>query len=812
MASIEEIFLAQANQAEKIQDSPIDLVPDSSALFTAKVAFDSPSKSGAWLREKLDQLGVSKQTFEGFRSNDQWLDEVISTTKDNKVYSKEELQKMYPEAEPGLFKNSNTKRFAEYIIERNKYNKALSILKDFNSKDNYGAIDTVTSAMPNFLRDIGYGAVQNLGPVDMAANAVIAAGAAYAAPYVGLGSIVGGVLTASVPQWVALGAITEGFTGTFSYLLEKQLEPKTQEEADIWQIPISVAFGAGGGLLTGAWKNGHLNWFNNSGKGGKAAFNNSADDFLKSGKMGTPEPEITRIPKWEQTRVEINISKQLEGDAQLRLGYDQELEIKGQVGFDNTVKGLLPDLNKTPTGEITPLGKLRYKVYSGSRYIPFDAEEGRWFALYEDSSPGAHHGAESPFYQSTYLAELSGDIRAYSASVKQGGKLVEIYVRDENLKIADLADPDIVELVANTIREYSNVFDNALPENLDGQTLMRFMESQTAYEMIQRGVKEALTLLEYDGIKYSTVESILGERFAKNHLFLFDGISSLRRKGLDILDGSLGALPEPVEFTFETAKTKKDLIKSEGILRNGKKIKMDPLGIFESDPFFGDSTSKLAYVEYFSANQIKEIDDAITKNSIKSIKSKYPQLKQDSIDYLKQLKQFQEYDSYAAKLETINETFKNVHSFMYLPEKDRLELYKLMEEGITKRRQLDRQFKKALKEQNISDALKAEADTLTVKIKETFNKDLVDKIVNKSVQQLEKEGRAQTIIEKANVQQAAERLNKMVEDRIGTPREKQLPQIIEDYEAKIEALAKQDPEIYNEVMKAADFCLRRATK
>ena len=53
---------------------------------------------------------------------------------------------------------------------------------------------------------------------------------------------------------------------------------------------------------------------------------------------------------------------------------------------------------------------------------------------------------------------------------------------------------------------------------------------------------------------------------------------------------------------------------------------------------------------------------------------------------------------------------------------------------------------------------------------------------------------------------------KMVEDRKGTPKERQIEHIIRKWEDLVEKMKQNNPEIVDELIKATDFCLRKYTK
>lgn len=603
MAQISDLYLSKdPSTVNKIQDTPTLTEPDSSFLYTAQKAIESPSRSGAWAREKMDML-------------------YGATT-----YSAPELEKMYPDAPKGLFKHENTKEFAEYILERERANQTLEILKDYRSRN---------SALPNIARDIGYGILQNTGPLDIAAGAAIGAGIMYAAPVVGLGTLASGALTATTGQWATMGALDGFLSGTFGYLLDKQLEYKTQEKADPNQIWVGAGLGAAIGGLSGLWKN--RNIYSRSGGGLKGAFDKAADDFLRGdGKIEIPEDQITRIPKGEY-------STRWAAFDQIKSGKTPDL-IEGKT------PKLITDTH-TPNGDVTMVGRIKYKTYSGAEYFPHDAKPNTLFALVSDGSTMTHNGAEAPFAGATYLSETSGDLRAYSSAVNQAGRLVE--VPTGNLKIADLNKTESLNLVKDILAHYTDLVDGEIKDGFNAQELMHFISNQATGDLIQHDLMAALKAEGYDAIAYNTVESIAGRTFKRKHTFLFDGLSGKETKTIGSLDGTLGALPESVSLNNEISSKMYNLRYAEGITVDGQKISLDPHGYFTSDPEFDNELVRKAYIQYFDKVAVDEVKEAMLQGTTDSISSKYPQLTKEVLEDIAQVEKFSKIDKPELKKEMV---------------------------------------------------------------------------------------------------------------------------------------------------------------
>lgn len=80
-------------------------------------------------------------------------------------------------------------------------------------------------------------------------------------------------------------------------------------------------------------------------------------------------------------------------------------------------------------------------------------------------------------------------------------------------------------------------------------------------------------------------------------------------------------------------------LKQDGYLSNGKKISLDDSGYFRTDPIQYDDSFIAGYTEYFSKNQIDEINNALDKTKdYDSILKAYPDINENIKAYLDDLK------------------------------------------------------------------------------------------------------------------------------------------------------------------------------
>lgn len=759
MSSLHDLYLSK--DPNSMQSLPVDQVntePDNGSVWDViGIGQSIPSIGSAWIKDKLDRIEGAKP---------------LSVT---------QLQEKYPDA-PELFKHPSTARMAEFIYERAYNEKLHERLKEMNQEG---------SALPHWVRDLGYG-ISSTSPVTATVGAVIGAGVVAAAPAIGLGTVVGGTLSASALQWGAMGMIDAHLTGTFEYLMTKQQQSYTDVEPNYTnQVLLPTVLGGAFSYFGGAAKN----YFSKAGKGAKNAFDTAADDWLKNGKnyINIPDDKITRIPRGS-FKNEWHAWNQVEGGG------------PAPKQITNTMGVALPEPPMPTTENATILGKMKYKTYSGAEYFPVDAEPNMRYALHNAESPMSHHGAEEAFAGATYLSENSGDVRAFASSVNQKGNLLKVDI--SNSKIADLnKDPALFNMVADIVEQFKGVVDSEVPRDT-AQSLMRFIARQDAGDLIQHDISLALKADGYEGIAYSTAEKISDKVFRRNHLFMFDGIKGIPTKTVDILDGTAGALPQEVTLNNEIASKAYNLRYGNGITSNGKEIKLDPYGMFSTDPIFGDEAMRITYTEYFDKSAVDKINKLVEGNNIGPLRKAFPQIQRETIDYLKQLKMYEHDMGLINQKELADELFSNPSAFANLPKKQRLEIISQVETSVKKKKEID-DLILGMANSDAKDVEIKQIEILKTQLKDIVDNNLKRSIVNKSVEQLTREGKAQAIIEQAKVDEMTKTLVDRVFKRVGTDKAHQIDHIITEYNARVEALANQDPSLYDEIIKAVDFCLRR---
>jgi hypothetical protein len=429
------------------------------------------------------------------------------------------------------------------------------------------------------------------------------------------------------------------------------------------------------------------------------------------------------------------------------------------------------------------------------------------YALHNAESPMAHHGAEEAFAGATYLVENSGDVRAFASSVNQKGNVLKVDL--SNTKIADLnKDPALFNMIADIVEEFKGVIDSEVPRD-SAQSLMRFIARQDAGDLIQHDISLALKADGYEGIAYNTAEKISDRVFRRNHLFLFDGIKGVPTKTVDILDGTAGALPQEVTLNNEIASKAYNLRYGNGITSNGKEIKLDPYGMFSSDPIFGDEAMRMTYTEYFDKMAVDKINKLVEGNNMGPLRRAFPQIQRDTLDYLKNLKKYEIDMGLTNQKQLADKVFDNPSAFVNLPDKERMALIAKVEKGTKNRQLIDDIMKEMAKDATDQADAAHIVELMKVQIKDLVERDIKKTLLNKSVEQLAREGRVQSIIEEAKVDEMTKKLVDDVFNRVGTDKAYQIDHVIEQYNAKVEYLANQDPTLYDEIIKAVDFCLRR---
>lgn len=693
--------------AEKLRDSVLPAQADIGLLDQLSVAVDKPSiTGGALARWAMDRA-------EGSRD-----------------YSPEELAQMYPDAPEGTFKSRNTKRMGDWLNKRAMNEDLYSNMNKVRSMG-YGSTY-------NAITDVGYGIVQETSPTDIllgvASGGLVNAAAAGAGMALKAGSMNLGLrglsyLGQSTTKAIIASEMVEGILSVpMDYAIRKGLEDQVQEKASLSE----AAMGAFGGAV------------------------------LSSGLRLTGRQIAKRFSKTMERMDPA--TRQAFGNA-----LEEELNAMTEPGTNWEMAGKFSELE--PVRKLNVDDRLKYKVYSAAEGIPksmSEIEGGGYYALYNKSSAMSHNGAASPFGQSVHLADNVGDLKAYSASVKQAGSVVQL---DPNeFKIFTVAE-DVPETVA--IKQILSDAGVEAPTLQKGLDILRGMDEEG--DLIEFEVQEYLKNSGYEGIKLTETSTLLDKTFTKNNTFIFDGIEGKTQKTIAQLDGSLAGLPESTAF-FQNTKANA-LRNGEGVMTNGKQIKLDPQGYFNTDPFYGHPERGLTYTEYFDADQIAEINAKVESGYPKALKKKYQGLTDDLIEHVRQLnimKEFEDASMVEEKMKGLPKEWEPVMKDI-----------------------LDTETEIALVEKLMVDRGNYEA-----------NKELIQK----TVEQQAKEGKAASLLEKMDFDKITKKFVDRIEKRINTTGERQIESIIRQYEDVVEKMKQNNPEIVDELIKATDFCLRKYTK
>lgn len=709
--AVRDLLIGEDPKAvERIQDSPLPTEPQIGIMDQLSVAIDKPSVTGGALAR--------------------WAMDKVDGSRD---YSPEELARMYPDAPEGTFTSRNTKRMGDWLNKRAMNEDLYSNMNKVRSMGHGSTYNAIT--------DVGYGIVQETSPTDIllgvASGGIVSAASAGAGAALRAGSMNLGLrglsyLGQNTTKAIIASEMVEGLvTLPIDYAVRKGLEPYTQEQESF----TDAVLGTIGGAAVSA--------------GLRATGRQLAKRFSKIHERMDPA------------------TRQAFGNA-----LEEELNAMTEPGTNWEMMGKFSELE--PLRKLNVDDRLRYKVYSAAEAIPRSMDElegGGFYALYNQSSSMSHNGAASPFGQSVHLADNAGDLKAYSASVKQSGAVVKLDPAEFNILNMTALEETSKEAVA--IKQILSDAGVEAPTLKEGFDILRKMDEQG--DLIEFEVQEYLKQSGYEGITLNENYSLLDKTFSKNNTFIFDGIEGKSRKIIEQLDGSLAGLPESTAF-FQNTKGNA-LRNGEGIMTNGKQIKLDPQGYFNTDPFYGNPEKGLTYVEYFDADQIAEINAKVETGYPKALKKKYQGLSDDLIEHVRQLNIMKEFED-ASMIEA---------DIQKLPAE-----WELVMKDI-----LDTETEIALVEKLMIDRGNYEA-----------NKELIQK----TVEQQAKEGKAARLLEKMDFDKITKKFVDRVEKRIGTPRESQTESIIQHYNDLVEKMKQNNPEIVDELIKATDFCLRKYTK
>lgn len=669
--------------------------------------------------------------------------------------SPEELRKLYPHAPKELFDQPLTERMADWRVERQQQEDIFNQVQAIRDYQN-----------PNFstIKNFGINILKETSPtdlaVDMAIGAAISPMVAFGAIRAGTSSFMGRGLNylagESIGAFIAKETIEAAVSAPVDYGIRKYMEKPTGVEAT-WEDSVYGAIG-GMGLSIG----------------GNLLIKGVGRMFKKSKRVS---PDVDGINKenyadflhrqsaidWD--RVEVlprqslpnNVkarSDTFDADFRRKFRDNTELEYRKRTGKHSDYYDV---------DNLDPDSKATYKIYSHSDLLDPEMEDGFGYAIFNSESPRQHNSVTSPFGKSVSVSYNASDLRAFSAAYKQGGQLVKIDL--SKLKIYKILDDGTEEaLTIKAILEdfgFTGSLDNAL----------KAMRESNGSDIVESMIEDFLRSKGYVGVDLPEVDNIIDKSFKRNNVYLFDGIADLPRTIIDELDGSLGALPESVSMYNLTKRQQFDY--GDGFISNGKKISLDPNGYVKSDPFWNDPIKRAAYIEYFSEDQIKHIDESITKMDYANIRRHYKDITDETVEYLKQLKMYEELETEMSLRQAMEDEAQ-------------LEIHKLF---------IDQMKEKKVKPSKIT-------------IERTPE---VEELIKKSVEQLAKEGKAGRLLDEAGIDKITKEYVNRLESALKQNKLDRAYSLTSLYEEAVERLKTANPDITDEIIKAADFCLRKNT-
>ena len=168
-----------------------------------------------------------------------------------------------------------------------------------------------------------------------------------------------------------------------------------------------------------------------------------------------------------------------------------------------------------------------------------------------------------------------------------------------------------------------------------------------------------------------------------------------------------------------------------------------------------------------------ELNKAVEAGSLEGIKSKYQTLTQDTLEYLNQLKMYEELDAEMRAMESLEkDTQEEIHKLFIEQMKDK----------------------------------KIKVSKININRPEE-----VERLIAKTVEQLAKEGKADRLLEEADIDKVTKDFVKRLESALANNKLDRAYSLTALYEDFIEQLKTANPDITDEIVKAADFCLRKNT-
>jgi hypothetical protein len=606
-----------------------------------------------------------------------------------------------------------------------------------------------------FLGTLGYGIVEETAPISLAIGAV--GGVLAAGP---VASYVGSQIVASAIMGTTFEAVSE-------YAIRKGLEEYTKEEASITESVVGGLIGgvAGEGLSIVA----------------KTGLRGLMDDLARTGK---PAKYFRNLMNRSPVETKENIGRMLKEEVSSR--------------SSNVINGAQSTVLRS-VNDLSMHDRIRYKSYASGVDNP-NIDKSGVFALFVKDSPASYNGPENGFGTGLYLSDNPNVIKGYASSVRQGGEVIKIYAND--LKTFDGTIP-LDKEGFKVLRETFKTYDIEIGKSGDVIESLSDIVNRVDDDAFEQAVQAKLMENGYDSLSISHKGKILDLEYDKKGIYLFKDIQEFRKTTIDILDGNKGAIPNETSMGTPITSKSYNLRYGEGILSNGKRIELDPDGHFATDPFYGSDQLAIGYAELWSKNQIDQVDSAVKSGNMSYVKKKYAQITQDTVDYLKQLEDYKLFDMGANKPDPDMQLMTNL--LRTSPTELKAQLKEL---GVAPK-DMDTHIefiKKMADDEDMLTEIRAMQDSFVARGE---GEAMGGK--GKSVDTLAKEAKAEQVIEKSGFNKVTKDMVDKVTARIGTSREVQNGQIINNWKKTISEMKANNPEIAEQLIKAAFFCLRKNT-
>lgn len=759
MAIISDIY----NLDGSTPSSTVPTRPNVGMFDMIRTAVDKPSVTfGAAYRTILDKAEAAKE------------------------FSPEELASMYPDAPEGTFKQRNTRRMGEWLYKR-------AVNDDlFEAQNMIRSLDD--SAMYNTISGIGYDLLKETSPTDIAL-AVATAGIVNGLAKVAQVSKIAGVAnmgrtlmasesaTSATVKAILAREAAEGLVQVpFEYAMMRQLSKYTQEKYGIEDAVLNTI---GGTVVSSAMRLGFRSLKPSrildkidptESKRLKNGLQDFYDEMYTKGITDPHDPPPPPPPSGASI-----------GGRTMRERYNDRLldifneRLRTQTDLETSMIGKFSDIDILRNLDTD--SAIKYKVYNFSTRnlevesrLQYSNSNGvRMYALFNSNSSMSSNGL-NPFGRSVQVNSNPYDTYGFSAVLNIGGDVVEL--NPNQFKMFNTLDSAEDLGLLDRFLKTAGIGD----ENSTLADRLKILRNGDN-ELMEVEVQEFLKSKGYDGIILEDVDNILDQEYRRINGFIFDGIAGADKNVLDTLDGNTALLAENYIYDLEKTKRQK-IVDGEAVFSNGKSIKMNADGYFDTDPFYGAPHRGIGYVEMFSKDHIDSINRNIELNRIKNIKKKFQSVTDDMVNYLKDLK------SYKELLQAESDLEEEIFSEKFKVEKGFEKVYDKIAKG---------EHKETLAK------IKAEEKTKRINNKQ---------IANKSVEQLNVEGKATRILEQADLEGRINKLNTQINNRLDEQgfvkkgKQNQVDALIREYEDKLKYLQDNNPDVAEEIAKQADYCLR----